>query len=85
VVPPKDTEALARCMTECLKDQSRLAAMAADAETVAAEFSRSSIAQKTWAIYGNLLKAKENDLIRIRTTRQDKLITKGQKHEKPMR
>ena len=85
VVPPKDTEALARCMTECLKDQSRLAAMAADSETVAAEFSRSSIAQKTWAIYGNLLKAKENDLIRIRTTRQDKLITKGQKHEKPMR
>jgi hypothetical protein len=33
--------------------------MAADAETVAAEISRSSIAQKTCAIYDNLLKAKE--------------------------
>ena len=55
VIPPKDTEALARCMIECLQDPSRLAAMAADAETVANEISRSSIAQKTWAIYDTLL------------------------------
>jgi len=59
VIPPKDTEALARCMIECLKDQSRLAVMAADAETVAAEMSWSSIAQKTCAIYDTLL-AKPN-------------------------
>jgi len=55
VVPPKDTAALARCMTTCLKDPSRLAAMAADAETVAAEMSWSAIAQKTCAIYDTLL------------------------------
>ncbi|MGB5748040.1 MAG: glycosyltransferase family 4 protein [Desulfobacterales bacterium] len=55
VIPPKDTEALARCIIACLQDQSRLAAMASDAETVAAEISRSSIAQKTCAIYDNLL------------------------------
>ena len=58
VISPKDTYAFARCMIECLKDQSRLAAMAADAETVAAEMSWSSIAQKTCAIYNNLLRTK---------------------------
>ena len=58
-VPPKDAAALARSMIECLQDQSRLAAMAADAETVAAEISRSSIAQKTCAIYDDLLRTKK--------------------------
>ena len=60
VIPPKDAEALARCLIKCLQDQSRLAAMAADAETVAADISWSSIAHETWAIYDNLLKAKIN-------------------------
>jgi glycosyltransferase involved in cell wall biosynthesis len=56
VIPSKDTAALARCVTACLQDPSRLAAMSADAETVAAEISWSAIAQKTCAVYNNLLK-----------------------------
>jgi glycosyltransferase involved in cell wall biosynthesis len=66
VIPPKDPEALARCMIECLQDKSRLAEMAADAGIVAAEISWSSIAQKTCAIYHNLLEAQKKDPIRIR-------------------
>jgi glycosyltransferase involved in cell wall biosynthesis len=66
VIPPKDPEALARCMIECLQDKSRLADMAADAGIVAAEISWSSIAQKTCAIYHNLLEAQKKDPIRIR-------------------
>jgi glycosyltransferase involved in cell wall biosynthesis len=57
VVPPKDPEALARSIIACLNDQAQLTAMAADAETVAAEMNWSSIAQKTLAIYNILLAA----------------------------
>jgi glycosyltransferase involved in cell wall biosynthesis len=57
VVPPKDPEILARSIIACLNDQAQLAAMAADAETVAAEMNWSSIAQKTLAIYNTLLAA----------------------------
>ena len=57
VVPPNDPDVLARRIIDCLTDQGRLAAMAADAETVAAEISWSSIAQKTLAIYNTLLAA----------------------------
>jgi len=56
VVPPKDPEILARSIIACLNDQAQLAAMAVDAETVAAEMSWSSIAQKTLAIYEHMLK-----------------------------
>ena len=55
VVPPNDPEVLARKIIDCLTDRSRLAAMAADAEKVAAEISWASIAQKTRAIYDTLL------------------------------
>ena len=55
VIPPKDPEVLAQSIIECFNDQTQLAAMAADAETVAAEISWSSIAQKTCAIYDTLL------------------------------
>ena len=56
VIPPNDPEALAQSIIECFNDQTQLAAMAADAETVAAEMSWSSIAQKTLAIYDHMLK-----------------------------
>ena len=55
IVPPNDPEVLARKIIDCLTDRGRLAAMAADAEKVAAENSWSSIAQKTCAIYDTLL------------------------------
>ena len=58
VVPPKDPEALARSIIACLNDQAQLTAMAADAETVAAEMNWSSIAHKTLAIYDQMLRTK---------------------------
>ncbi len=59
VVPPGDPDLLARRIVDCLSDPGRLAAMAADAEKVAAEISWSSIAQKTRAIYQHLLAAEK--------------------------
>ena len=55
VVPAGDPDMLARKIIDCLADQGRLAAMSADAEKVAAEISWSSIAQKTLAIYDQLM------------------------------
>jgi glycosyltransferase involved in cell wall biosynthesis len=57
VVPPGNPEILARKIIDCLTDQKRLAAMAADAEKVAAEIRWLPIAQKTCAIYDSLLAA----------------------------
>jgi glycosyltransferase involved in cell wall biosynthesis len=59
VVPPNDAAILARVIVDCITDQGQLAAMSADAGKVAAEFSWSSIAQKTCAIYNNLLRTKQ--------------------------
>jgi glycosyltransferase involved in cell wall biosynthesis len=56
VVPPKNPEILAQSIIACLNDQAQLAAMAADAETVAAEMNWSSIAHKTLAIYDQMLR-----------------------------
>lgn len=55
VVPPKDPQTMARRIIDCLKNPDKLAQMAIGAETVATEISWSSIAQKTWAVYNNLL------------------------------
>jgi glycosyltransferase involved in cell wall biosynthesis len=55
VVPPEDPDGLARKIIDCLTDSHRLAAMSADAEKVAAELSWSSIAQKTVALYNQLM------------------------------
>jgi glycosyltransferase involved in cell wall biosynthesis len=55
VVPPGDSDALAGKIIDCLTDPNRLAAMSADAEKVAADLNWSSIAQKTVAIYDELL------------------------------
>jgi glycosyltransferase involved in cell wall biosynthesis len=59
VVPPNAPEILARVIVDCIADQQQLAAMTADAAEVAAELSWSSIAQKTCAIYNNLLRTKQ--------------------------
>ena len=56
VVPPRNPEILARRIIDCLTDQRRLAAMAADAEKVAAEINWSSIAQKTLAVYDHMIR-----------------------------
>jgi glycosyltransferase involved in cell wall biosynthesis len=55
VVPPGDPDVLARKIINCLSDQHRLAAMSVDAAKVADELSWPSIAQKTLAIYNQLL------------------------------
>lgn len=56
IVPPGDPNLLARRIIECLSDRSRLAAMSADAESIAAAISWPVIAQKTLAIYERMLK-----------------------------
>jgi len=58
IISPADPDGLARKMIECLSDRSRLAAMAADAEKVAAEIGWPAIAQKTLAIYERMLKTR---------------------------
>jgi len=58
VIPPKNPEALARSIAGCLKDPAQLTAMAVGAQEVAAELSWPRIAQKTCAIYDNLIRAK---------------------------
>ncbi|MCP4691822.1 MAG: glycosyltransferase [Desulfobacterales bacterium] len=55
VTPPNDPAALARAMEECLASPERLAAMAADAEVIAAELGWPGIARKTWAVYDQVL------------------------------
>ena len=57
VIPPKDPKALARSIAGCLKDPTQLTAMAGCTQVVAAELSWPSIAQKTCAIYDNLINA----------------------------
>ncbi|MCP4695202.1 MAG: hypothetical protein GY859_44650 [Desulfobacterales bacterium] len=42
-------------MEECLASPERLAAMAADAEVIAAELGWPDIARKTWAVYDQVL------------------------------
>ena len=46
-------------MIDCLSDPTRLAAMAADAQRVAADISWPVIAQKTLALYERMLKRQE--------------------------
>ena len=55
VVPPENPHVLARRIIDCLTDQRRLAAMAADAEKVAVEIGWSLIAQQTLAVYNHLI------------------------------
>jgi glycosyltransferase involved in cell wall biosynthesis len=59
IVPPGNPDLLARKMIDCLSDPTRLAAMAADAQQVAAEISWPVIAQKTLAIYERMLNPKD--------------------------
>jgi glycosyltransferase involved in cell wall biosynthesis len=60
VIPPKDPKALARSITGCLKDPTQLTVMAACTRKVAAELGWPRIAQKTCAIYDNLIRARNN-------------------------
>jgi glycosyltransferase involved in cell wall biosynthesis len=55
VVPPRNSSVLSRTIIDCLTDQRRLAAMAADAEKVADAIGWSSIAQQTLEIYNHLI------------------------------
>lgn len=55
VVPPGNADILAQRIIECLTDQRQLAAMAADAEKTAAEISWPSIAEKTLAVYDQMI------------------------------
>jgi glycosyltransferase involved in cell wall biosynthesis len=59
VIPPRDPKALARSIAGCLKDPKQLTAMAGYTQKVAAELSWPRIAQKTCAIYDNLISAKK--------------------------
>jgi glycosyltransferase involved in cell wall biosynthesis len=59
IVPPGNPDLLARKMIDCLSDPRRLAAMAADAQRVAADISWPVIAQKTLAIYERMLNPKD--------------------------
>jgi glycosyltransferase involved in cell wall biosynthesis len=59
IVPPGNPDLLARKMIDCLSDPTRLAAMAADAQRVAADISWPVIAQKTLAIYERMLNPKD--------------------------
>jgi len=58
VIPPKDPKALARSITGCLNDPIQLTAMEVSTQKVAAELSWPHIAQKTCAIYDNLINTK---------------------------
>ena len=58
VIPPNDPKALARSIAGCLKDPKQLTAMAGCTQKVAAELSWPRIAQKTCAIYDNLISAR---------------------------
>ena len=55
IVPPGKPDLLARKMIDCLSDPTRLAAMAAEAEQVAAGISWPSIARQTLTVYERLL------------------------------
>ncbi|MBN1472371.1 MAG: glycosyltransferase [Syntrophaceae bacterium] len=55
VVPAADAEALAQAMIRCLGDPAVLASMASDAEKVAGRFAWPGIAEKTKAIYEQLV------------------------------
>ena len=59
IVPPGNPDLLARKMIDCLSDPTRLAAMAADAQRVAADISWPVIAQKTLVIYERMLNPKD--------------------------
>jgi glycosyltransferase involved in cell wall biosynthesis len=60
VVPPGDSKALAGAIIGCLKDPAQLAAMAADAKQMAALLSWPPIAEKTRAIYENLIRVQHH-------------------------
>ncbi len=55
VVPPGDSEAMARAVVQVLEDPRRLKAMAAHTEKVAESMAWPSIAEKTWAVYCKVL------------------------------
>ncbi len=55
VIAPGDPQTLARCMAKCLKDPSRLMAMAEGTRKVAAELSWPGIAEQTCSIYHDLI------------------------------
>jgi len=55
VVPPKDPFSLAQAIVRCLKDNSRLKSMSANAEKVAAKFAWPIITEKTWGVYTKVL------------------------------
>jgi len=58
VVPPRNPEALARSLIECLQDPDRLAEMSAGADEIAEKISWPVVARKTWSIYENMLDLK---------------------------
>ena len=60
VVPPQNPEALARAMVTCLTQPDLLANMTDDTEKVAAQLSWTGIAEKTVALYENLVAQSEN-------------------------
>lgn len=55
VVPPKDTEALAKAIMDCLIDPVQLEAMSLSANTVSRNLSWTSIAKKTCEVYDKIL------------------------------
>jgi len=55
VVPPNDPETLASTIVDCLKNPDQLDKMTAGAKEVAEAMAWTTIAKKTWSLYGHVL------------------------------
>ncbi|MCJ7772593.1 MAG: glycosyltransferase [Desulfobacterales bacterium] len=56
IVPPNNTEALAKTITDCLSNNDQLAAMSLSANAIAENLSWQSIAKKTCEVYHKMLR-----------------------------
>jgi len=61
IVPPHDPPALAKTIVRCLKDNSRLESMSANADRVAAKFAWPVVAEKTWEVYRKVLNVPQDN------------------------